>query len=60
MAAEEGAASATQVSDHGLVSPGTLREKFINALHCLDEPTVHAKAVVYAHMEGTSIKAGYQ
>lgn len=53
VAAEQGAASASQANEHGLVSPGTLRVKFIDALHYLDEPTVHAKAVVYAHMEGT-------
>lgn len=56
VAAEEAAASSTQASDNGLVSPGTLRVKFINALHFLDEPTVHRKAEVFAHTEGTKAK----
>ena len=51
MAAEEAGAEATSIS-RGMVSPGALREKFIDALHYLDEPFVYQKALLNAHSEG--------
>lgn len=51
VAAEEAGAEATSIS-RGMVSPGALREKFIDALHYLDEPCVYQKALLNAHSEG--------
>jgi len=53
VAAEEATASATQQSEKGLVSPGTLRKNLIDTLHYLDEPTVRLNARLYAHSSGT-------
>ena len=58
VAAEEGGCCAATASEKGVVSPGTLRVKFIDALHYLDELTVRAKAELFAHTEG--IKCTYR
>ncbi|XP_064399991.1 uncharacterized protein LOC135346330 isoform X2 [Halichondria panicea] len=51
VAAEEGAACAS-TSEKGVISPGTLRTNFIDALHYMQESEVNAKAEVFAHTEG--------
>lgn len=51
VAAEEAGSIASQ-SEKGLVSPGTLRAQFLDALHYLDEREVRVKANIFTHTEG--------
>lgn len=52
VAGDEAGAAATSKSEKCLVSPGTLRESFLDALHYLDEMQVHQKVQICAHTEG--------
>ena len=49
VAAEEAGANA---SGKGLVSPGTLRQVLIDALHSMDEPDIHGRALIQVHSQG--------
>ena len=49
VAAEEAAAIATTKSEKGLVSPGTLKLEFLDALHYLDEVDVRTRAKLTIH-----------
>ncbi len=51
VAVEEAGAAASQ-SEKGLISPGILRQVFIDALHYLDERDVRSKALLKIHTQG--------
>ncbi len=55
MATEEGGISASSTNEGGLVSAGTLRTKFIDALHYLQADDVPSKANFKAHTEGVHV-----
>lgn len=51
VAVEEAGTNAVRI-EKGVVSPGTLRQQFIDALHYLQEPDVRTKALMKIHTQG--------
>lgn len=56
VAAEEAGSKAAATSEKGLVSPGTLRQFFLDALHYLEETEVRRKVNIHMHTEGLKNK----
>lgn len=55
VAVEEAGAIAS-ISEKGVISPGTLRQQFIDALHYLSAEDVYSKTVVKLHTQGLNPK----
>ncbi len=49
VAAEEAGAKSSEMSSKGVISPGTLKREFLDALHYLDEADVRSRAMLTIH-----------